>query len=257
MSYLRDTVIILRHEPFREHDARITMFGRTLGKRMAVARGARRMEAKHLGHLEPLSEVEMMIAQGIAFDKIAVARLVRPRQTLRQDLAGLAIGGAYAHLVELMTRPDAPDEVLYDLLREILELASGLQSFPSVPRGRLVFAAATLKLLDLSGYAPHFDECLFCRVSLVEPVWLLEKAGGLICEACVRKEPSARVRKLPVNALRLLRFLRAKPLRDVLSLTASTDLFHATSAIIESALEQAPLHEEPHSLGTLMALLRV
>jgi len=42
MSYIRDRVIVLKSEPFREHDSWLTCYGKEQGKLIAVARGARR-----------------------------------------------------------------------------------------------------------------------------------------------------------------------------------------------------------------------
>lgn len=159
MSYIRDTVIVLKNEPYREHDAWVVMYGRTNGKMEAVARGARRWEAKHRGHIEPFSEVEVMIAKGAAFDKLAVARLVRPRHLLRAELTRLTVAGAFFDLTEQLTRPGMNDPSVYDLLCETLDVLEAASSL-SPDRSRFLLAAASLKLMDALGYAPDFSERL-------------------------------------------------------------------------------------------------
>src|SRR6516164_59157 len=86
MPYLRDTVYVLRTEPFREHDAWISMYGREHGKLEAVARGFRNAKAKQHGHLEPLTKTEVMIAVGASVDKLAVAHAVGAQTDLRSRL---------------------------------------------------------------------------------------------------------------------------------------------------------------------------
>src|SRR3989338_2779477 len=103
MSYLRDTAIVLRREPFREEDAWLTLFSKHHGKLEAVARSGHRLEAKALGHADVFSEVEVMIAKGRSFDKLAVVHLVRPRHNLRQSLPALIMAGGFLNLVDALT----------------------------------------------------------------------------------------------------------------------------------------------------------
>ena len=42
VPYLRDRAIVLRNEPFREHDRKVVLFGMQHGLLEAVARGASR-----------------------------------------------------------------------------------------------------------------------------------------------------------------------------------------------------------------------
>ncbi len=155
--YLRDTVFILKSEPFREHDSRVTMYGRVHGKMSAVARGSRRMSAKHLGHLEPLTVAEVMIAHGQSFDKLAIARRVTVSSP---DLASLALAGAFSSLVDSLVGFGVPETALFDLLLQTRDVfVDG--GIPTPERARFLYAAATLKLLDILGYAPVLDDKLF------------------------------------------------------------------------------------------------
>ena len=103
MSYTRDRAIVLRAEPFREQDIWLTCYGRWSGKFTAVARGARSLKAKQLGHVEALSEVEVMIAKGSAFDKVAVSRLVEPRTHVRRSLSATVLAGAAVDFIDRLT----------------------------------------------------------------------------------------------------------------------------------------------------------
>lgn len=257
MSYLRDRAVVLKKEPFREHDARVTLYGQTLGKMSAVARGSERWEAKQLGHLEPFSEVEMLIAKGAAFDKLAVARVVSPRPRLRVHLGSIAIAGAFFDVVDRLTRPGIVDEDLYRLLTDVLDLADVSDAQPSSERGRLLFAAACLKSLDILGFAPQLGQCLRCLKHVEEPAWFLASEGGLACAACVRevRRELPQAITLPPHALRLLRLLRARPFPEILRVTAGADLFACVSSLVESSLHHAPLIAEVHGARTVAVLL--
>lgn len=212
MSYLRDTVIILKNEPFREHDAWVTMYGREHGKLIAVARGARRPDAKSIGHLEPLSEVQVMIAKGATFDKLAVASVIHVRPYVREHLSTISIAAAFAHTVDLLTHPGASDEEIFFVFQDLLNLADNRSSSLTLARSQLILSAAYLKLLDCLGYAPTVD-------------------------------------------LPLLQFMRARPVRDLLNVTAPAELFFRVSTAVDEFLKQAPFRIEPHGRATVAAML--
>lgn len=257
MSYIRDRAFILRSEPFREYDVRLSLYGERHGKLMAVARGARRAGAKHLGHLEPLNRVEVMIAVGKAFDKLAVARLIEARPKMRERLDVIAICGALADTVDLLTKPGASDSGIYHLLAELQNTLLTFQSAPSPERGRLVLAASYDRLMRELGYAISFDRCVRCAQDLHEPVWLAPRAGGLACEDCTRslKREHSDIEVLSPQILKVLRFVRSAALEDVLRLTAETSVVSAAAEALTTGLNQAPLTRHPHGPSTVSALL--
>lgn len=217
MPYLRDRAIVLKNMPFREQDAWVTLYGRTHGKMVAAARGMRRMGAKHMGHLQPCAEIEVMIAKGAAFDKIAVAKVSHPRLEIRKKLVSASLVGAFSDLVDRLTRPGVGDTAIYDLLCDVLRLAEHLPETASASRVQMLWGAAALKLLDMSGYAPTLDG--MDRTDI------------------------------------FLRFLRHKPLDEALKVTAQREFFSTIVQKIGHALERAPLTSAPHGPLTIAAML--
>ncbi len=244
MAYLRDTAIVLLNEPYREHDSWLTMYGKTHGKLIAVARGSRRWQAKQGGHLEPFSEIEVMIAHGQAFDKLAVATTVSVRHALRQRLSGLVIAGVISRLIERLTHPGASDVTVYGLLLELLNFTDDLQAEPTPERARLIVASITLRLLDTLGYALQLEQCVVCQKALTEPVWFFPEAGGMICAVCMKDRARSffQAVRLPDLSLRLLRFMRHSDLPNLARLTISIQLLQAVSLVIDRCVEHhAPL----------------
>ncbi len=212
MPYLRDTVFVLKKEPFREQDRRYTAYGREHGLLVAVARGVSVRTSKQAGHLEPLSVSDVMIAKGAAFDKLAVARAhaVPWAPSAGPRLAHYAVAGGFAGLTAQLLKPGIADARIFDLLCEVCQATGRMPADPSRERSRLLFSAATLKLLDLLGYAPDIP-------------------------------PS----------LPLVSFMRRAPLADVLRITATADVLEAAAAFVEEALAETPLHEEPATLRSV------
>lgn len=227
MPYIRDRVVVLKKEPFREQDRRYVMYGRAHGLLTAVARGSASVHSKQAGHLEPLTVSDVMIAKGAAFDKLAVARAVRVPHPSSADvrLATNAVCGAACDLVVRLTRPGIVDERISDLLEELADVTGAMPSAPSPERARFLHAGVTLRLLDLLGFAP--------------PIAQAEEGTT------------------PVAGLVLVSFMRQSPLSDLLRVTAPSNALLAASGFVAEALKQTPLEREPHGEGTIRALLAV
>lgn len=220
MPYLRDRVIVLKKEPFREQDRRYTMFGREHGFMVAVARGSALKKSKQAGHLEPFSESEVMIAKGSAFDKLAVGRQVSAPK-FPPNLSSYAVYGGFCDLVISLSRPGISDERIFELLIEVRAVCAGLLSELSPGRARLLLASATLKLLDLAGFAPPLDEAL----------------------------------NLPAPAITLIKFLRRFSVADALRVTAPLNILDTSSSFVEGAVSRTPLVSAPHGPLTVRSLL--
>lgn len=221
MSYIRDRVIVLKKEPFRDHDRRYVLFGREHGLIIAVARGSSRLQSKQAGHLEPFLEADVMVAPGKAFDHIAVARAVPQNECPPLErLGAFAVMGGLSDLVIALTRQGASDPHVFQLLREMRSACIAFPSEPTPERARFLLAAGTLKLLDEIGFAPSVEDS-----------------------------------RLPDQAKTLLKFIRLFPLADALRVTAPVDLFQIVADFIEDGLRQTPLNEEPHGARTIHALM--
>jgi recombinational DNA repair protein (RecF pathway) len=224
MPYLRDRVIVLSKEPFREQDRRYVMYGREHGLLVAVARGASVRSSKQAGHLEPFCTSDVMIAKGSAFDKLAVAKLVDwPWRGSSPRLESHAVCGAFSELVIRLTRPGIADDRMFDLLQEMFRVSTTLPPGTTVDRARLLLAASSLKLIDLVGFAPPIER--------------------------PREGTSA------VPSLALAAFMRRAPLSDILNVTAETKILRAAILFVDEALRETPLDREPHGQMTIAAVL--
>lgn len=196
MAYRRDRAIVLRKETIRDHDRRYTLYGRDHGLCTVFAAGASRPTSKHAGHLEPFSEVDVMLAHGRYTDRLAVAS---QRSAVRfAAVGGYLYYGRLCDLVSAMVRPGVADARLFTLLSDARAAAFVVTHGTSPARLRFLFAGSTLKLLDLLGYAPNVD------------------GDG--------------------HVSRIIRLLRDAPLHDALRITAERDLLDHVSEYIEHEL---------------------
>lgn len=220
MSYIRDRVFILKTAPFREHDVWVSMYGRDHGKLEAVARGVRSWQAKQRGHVEPLTLVDVMVAKGASFDKLAVAHALEAQNDTRNKFGALVTLGSFAHLVDQLTRPGLADPDIFDLLSEFNATWSSSVREPSPERARLLYSTAALRLLRMLGYAPSFD-----RVDVSD------------------------------EARRLLQVLPRTSFSVAFSITAPASVLDEASQSVEQALRDTPLAEQAHGPATIVSFL--
>lgn len=256
-EYTRDRAFVLKTEPFREHDAWATLYTRSQGKWVAVVRGVRRAHAKHVGHIECATEIEVMIAKGIAFDKVAVAKQVRPFFGLRKTLSGQVLAGVVLDAVDRLTHQGSADEQVYDLLDETFSLLECLPSELTSLRAQLVFSTIQLKLLGVLGYAPDVDRCASCHEAFSEAVALDQSRGTLLCHKCTHRNQTGSFADmiLPERFPSLLRFLRERPLIQSLSLTAPSEVFTAVNHAVDLFTGHTPLQKALHGQQTLLSFL--
>lgn len=226
MAYLRDRVIVLKREAYRERDRRYTMYGRENGLLIAVARGSSSSSSKQAGHLEPFSESDVMIAKGKFFDSLAVARLHSSpvmNWSSKSGLSCFAIAGAVSDMVIRLTRPGISDVQVFELLQEVQQVLCWLPHEPTSDRARLLLSSVTLRLLGLTGFAPPIE-----------------------------KNPE---QTTPVPSLALISFMRSTSLEQVAKVTASVDVLRSACQFVDEAVKQTPLERELHGAVTVQALM--
>ena len=72
----RSEALTLRKMPLGEADLIVTFFTRENGKLQAVGKGARKNSSKLVGHLEPLTQVNLSLARGRSLDIVTQAQVV-------------------------------------------------------------------------------------------------------------------------------------------------------------------------------------
>lgn len=236
-SYLRDTAFVLLAEPFKEQDIWITLYGERYGKLVGMARGVRSARSKQRGHIEPYSKIEVMVAKGSAYDKIAVAQTCASSYELRSSLPGIAIFGSAVSLVARSTELAVPNERIFQMLSELRTLLSGAETVRiSTDRSALVFSSFTLHLLEAEGYGMEFDRCRLCGNALEkEAVWLSLEQGGVICRSCVtRVPPSPRMGDwISYPVLQTIRFLVREPFTSALALSAPRSVLQEVATAVD------------------------
>ena len=92
--------IVLRSMDLGEADRVLTILTPRLGKLKVVAKGVRRTRSRLGGGLEPLSDVQLVLAVGRTFDVVTSTALENPHLGLREDLHATASAWYVAELAD-------------------------------------------------------------------------------------------------------------------------------------------------------------
>ena len=209
--------LTLNKYPFGEAGLLVTLFSRELGKVRAVARGARRSASKLVGHLEPLTHVQLSMAHGRNLDYINQAQVIANFDTLKADLGAVTKGLYVAELVERFGAEAIPNQPLYSLALEIL------RSISQHPDSDWPLRFFEVHLLRVSGLMPELYQCVECSQTLAPGQHRFSPSvGGTICLAC--QSDMSHIRPLSLRALKVLRLLHRGPLEDIIPMKADTAL---------------------------------
>lgn len=162
MAVYRTVALILRHAPEREHDRYLIAISPERGQLRLRARGTKKSASKLAGSLEPLTEAELLIADGRAIDQVIGAVTRRRFTVLRQHLFSLVAAQWYLELVERMTKPEQDLRALYDL---VLRDLAAMEAEAGAPVGQhwLQLCGRALRLLEHEGFAPALGQCSVCH----------------------------------------------------------------------------------------------
>ena len=204
---LKVEAVVLRHSDYGEADRMLTLYTREQGKLRAIANGVRKMQSRKAGHLEPFTQVTLMLAKGHDLWIVTQAEAVEPMQPLREDLTRLGYAGYVVELLDRFTYEEGQNWQVYKLLVETLKrLAEEPDAFVPV----LYYQ---MRLLDLMGFRPMLFECAACGKAIQpEDQFFSPERGGVLCPDCGLVVSDARA--VSMDALRYLRHFQRSSYSD-------------------------------------------
>lgn len=244
-TYLRDRAIVLTVRPYREADAWVSLWTEHHGKQEVFAAGLKRTNARHQGHLQPFSVVEVMIAHGKVIDRIAVAQMtVLTANSVRTHEAWSLILGSLAGMCHQLTDQHAQEPQVFLFFLSCLKLSETFRDTFSPERLWLVWGFALHLLAKYLGYGVSFSRCARCGGSpLIATVFSI-KEGGFLCAVCDKATFAAHSSPLQTNEETLrkaLLFFETASLEQVIRLSAPRVVLTDLAIIIEATLALLPI----------------
>lgn len=213
----RLTAIVLRRRDMGEADRLLTVFTRDHGKVLLLAKGVRRQASRKAGHLEPFTQVDLLVARGKSLDIITQAETIKAHRHLREDLWRSSWAYYVAELADAFSQEADPNAPLFDLLSDTLDRLEN-----ETIDLALAVRYYELHVLALAGYQPQLFRCVQCDALLKPEVNFLSiERGGCLCPQHGAHRPDTVALPLPV--LKVLRFLQTRDWEQVAALQLSAD----------------------------------
>lgn len=165
MAVNRTKALILRHTPEREHDRLLTVLTPAMGQQRLRARGTKKSVSKLGGSLEPLTEVDLQFADGRTMGLVTGSIILNRFPGLRDDLIALVSAQWLMELVERLTKPDQPEQGLYDIIIGHLQAMEGEHDWTAGRRWLALYRRAW-QIIAHEGFAASLESCAICHQSL-------------------------------------------------------------------------------------------
>lgn len=149
MKYRKLKGIVLKKQNYKEADQIVTVWTEQAGKVRCLAKALRSSKSKLAYAMQPLSLVEIEVAEKSSLPTLVSARAIRLYQNLRQDLKKTALALFAEELMLKMTPDEQKNLQAYRLLVELLDYLEG----NNTRRIRRVQDCFALKLLETLGYS--------------------------------------------------------------------------------------------------------
>lgn len=197
----RVEAIVLKHSDFGESDRLLTLYSREQGKLRALAKGARKPGSRKGGHLEPFSQVRLLLGQGRDLAVVNQAEAVTTNSALTESLERLGYASYVVELLDKFSQDHDENSAIYRLLRDTLvRLAAGDEL-------QLAVRYYEMRLLDQVGFRPELQACAICRKEIrAEDQYFSFAQGGVLCPDCGPRANDAK--PISLGALKVMRHLQ-------------------------------------------------
>lgn len=192
--------VVLKTREIGEKSRVAVLLSPTLGKFEAVVKGSRKITGSMTGKIEPINQLDLMLASGKNLDVITQCRAISVFPAIRENLKKTS---AALYMLDLLNRSlDAGEENrrIYNLLINMLKhIERGVS--PAV-----VNRAFELKLIENLGYKPNLKSCAVCGRS-GDFTYLDYHLGGSVCPDCRKSKNETPGIEVSPGTLKSMRFL--------------------------------------------------
>lgn len=237
MTY-KTKAIVLKSKDWPRGARLYTLYTERFGKIYGVAAGVQKIKSKVAGHLQPFTIVEVMMAKGRKFDRLAQSRYVRGYHSFSQDFQSYIRGSYVLELIDRLTDEGIADYQVWQLLEQLFEEMHeqslwALNAFgEEMKKTDLLIRYFALKILDLYGVRPELYACLNCKHSIQEgEVYFSLSQSGVYCHSCSRDRPEAR--QVNTDFIKLIRAVLQGNLQQASRITCPEDLEEFTKEMID------------------------
>jgi DNA repair protein RecO (recombination protein O) len=169
--------IVLRASSYGESDKIVTIFSRELGKRAAMARGAKKPTSRLASISQPFTYGYFLIQQGRGMGTLQQGEIIDSMRSIREDIFTTAYASFIMELVDKLIDDESPKPHLFDILHQALHAISDDYD----PEAISLFVE--WKMLATAGIYPVLHQCVNCGATDGEFAFSFAQIGFL-CHRC-------------------------------------------------------------------------
>lgn len=218
---MRETVtltgMVLTASPMKEYDRRVEILTRERGRISAFAQGARKAGSALSACTLPFTFGDFVIYEGRSSYNVKGGMIQKFFGDIAGDYDMTCYASYFAEMAQYFTREnmEASDELLL-LYMTLLALQN-----KRIPM-ELIRIIYEMRMMMISGQGLELFQCLRCHRTDTRSVYFA--AGGLVCEACAKKE-EALAKSYPFllggDALYSLQYILTVPVERLYSFTVT------------------------------------
>jgi len=188
MSIDKAKALVLNKRDFRETSIIVDFYTKEFGKVSGLLKGIRSEPEKFASNLEPFSLNEIIFYRKTHSNLHLVTQADKLDNftPVRSSIERTTQAGFMMELINSIMQAEDKNE-------EIFELAMiSLKELETNYNPAKISTIFKIKMLNLSGFKPHFDSCVSCNDIISGQARFSLSLGGLLCPRCMQKDPASR-----------------------------------------------------------------
>ena len=188
MSIHKTEAIILKTQNFRQTSLIVNFYTRDFCRLSGLFKGIRTTPGKFNSSVDCLSINEIIFYKSLksTLHLVSQCDLKNDFRLIKANLEKLKRAFSLVELINSLTALEDKNSAIFDLARASLQELENNADFDKI---LIIFK---IKLLDLCGFKPHIDSCVFCNNKIITEARFSFKLGGLLCERCLSKDLKSR-----------------------------------------------------------------
>lgn len=188
MNLYKTKAVVLKDYDLKDQDKIVVFCSLKYGKIRLIVKGGRKIKSKFAPAIQPPSYLNLLVYQNTrsGLDILSESQVMCPFLGIRRDLVKFAYS---SYLAELIIKLSAEREALPDLFRLLLKTLSLIEKSSKKDLDILIHSFE-LKLLDILGYRPSLEDCVYCGEKIERTNFLFFSIikGGVICRSCEERD---------------------------------------------------------------------
>ncbi len=244
MGLLNTSGIIIKQINFGEADKILTIMTKDYGKLQALARGARRTNNRFLASTQLFCYSNFIFFQGKSMNYINTAELRESFYNLRKNIKDFTYASYIIELMNGALEENQKEEKHFFLLIHTLKHMTYSKNLDL----DLIKLTFQIKLMALSGYAPHLSNCVSCGEVLKGKIKFSIENGGTLCSNCFHLDPYGK--RISGEEISIISYILYNPLSALSKLEIKNTFLRQLNNIMDTYVSKY-LEKSFHTLDFL------